>query len=72
MNPQTSAACQDAKDNGIQIFSIQVIDGDDNVLKGCASVITGKLRYYKITDATQLTAVFQEIAETVGSTRLTQ
>jgi len=43
-------ACKNAKDAGITIYTIQMIDGNDQLLKDCA---TSSDKYYKITSANQ-------------------
>lgn len=68
MDDRTEAACTSAKAAGIQIFSIRVIDGNRNLLRRCASA-TGM--YYEVSNASQLTPIFQQIAREISQIRLT-
>jgi Flp pilus assembly protein TadG len=68
MNQQTQAACTDAKGKGIRLYTIRVINGNGTLLRDCA---TSPSMYYNVTDASQLNPVFQEIAESIQSIRLT-
>jgi Flp pilus assembly protein TadG len=68
MDDRTEAACKNAKAAGIQIFSIRVIDGNRNLLRGCASD-TGM--YHEVSNASQLAPIFQQIAREISQIRLT-
>ena len=68
MDDRTEAACKNAKAAGIQVYSIRVIDGNRDLLRGCASD-TGM--YYEVSNASQLTPIFQQIAREISQIRLT-
>ncbi len=68
MDHRTEAACTSAKTAGIKIYSIRVIDGNRNLLRGCASE-TGM--YYEVSSASQLGPIFQQIAREISQIRLT-
>jgi len=68
INPKTRSACDDAKAAGIKIYTIRVIEGDRNLLKQCASEPE---MYREVSNASQLDAVFQQIAQEISQIRLT-
>lgn len=61
-------ACQAAREQGIVIYSVRVIQGNRQLLQDCAGP-TG--RYYEVSTASQMSAVFQDIARQIGAIRLT-
>ncbi len=68
INPKTRSACDDAKAAGIKIYTIRVIEGDRNLLQQCASEPD---MYREVSSASQLDAVFQQIAREISQIRLT-
>lgn len=64
---RTSAACANIKAKGIKIYSIRVIDGNATLLRNCAS---DPSMYYEVSDATQLTSVFNAIGTTIANLHL--
>jgi len=60
-------ACTNAKTAGITIYTIQVIDGNDQLLKDCASASD---KYFKITSANQLVTVFAQIGTNLARLRV--
>lgn len=69
IDTRTSLACTNAKAQGIVVYSVRVIEGNRTVLQNCAST-SGN--YYEVSNASQLTSVFENIANRIGSVRLTQ
>lgn len=69
MDERTRDACEEAKEAGITVITVRVIAGNRNLLRDCASAPD---LYYEVNQASQLTAAFREIAERIGSVRLTQ
>lgn len=69
IDDRTLRACRNAKDAGITVITVRVIAGNRNLLRDCAS---GPEHYYEVSQAAQLTAAFREIADRIGSVRLTQ
>jgi Flp pilus assembly protein TadG len=69
INNRTALACANAKAQGIVVYSVRVIEGNRNLLRNCAS---SPSNYYEVANAAQLTDVFENIANRIGSIRLTQ
>ena len=69
IDARTTLACQTAKDAGIRIYTVRVINGDRTLLQNCA---TNASMYYEVSSAAQLTPVFQQIAREISQVRLTQ
>jgi Flp pilus assembly protein TadG len=62
-------ACQNVKNAGIRLYTILVIDGNETLLKDCASEAGN---YYKITKAEDLVAVFESIATELTNLHLSK
>jgi Flp pilus assembly protein TadG len=60
-------ACTNAKTAGFTIYTIQVIDGNDQLLKACASSAD---KYFKIATANQLVTVFSQIGTSLSKLRV--
>jgi Flp pilus assembly protein TadG len=69
IDDRTKLACQSAKDAGIRVYTVRVIDGNRTLLQNCAS---SPGMYYEVSSASQLTPVFQQIAREISQIRLTQ
>jgi hypothetical protein len=68
IDPRARIACENAKTQGVTIFSIRVIEGNQQLLRDCSS---GPGFYYEVSNAAQLDPVFKSIAGRIGSIRLT-
>lgn len=68
IDARTTLACQTAKDAGIKVYTVRVINGDRTLLQNCA---TNTSMYYEVSSAAQLTPVFQQIAREISQVRLT-
>ncbi len=68
MDQRTEAACTNAKATGIKIYSIRVINGNSSLLRGCASE---PAMFFEVSNASQLTPIFQQIAREISQIRLT-
>lgn len=77
MNKDTQAMCdaiverpvpEAAKKMKIKLYTVLVIDGNQNLLKNCAS---NPSMFKKVNQASELEAVFRKIAEDIGTIRLT-
>lgn len=66
---RTQLACAHAKAQGIVVYSVRVIEGNRTLLRNCAS---SPSNYFEVSNASQLTDVFENIANRIGSIRLTQ
>jgi len=63
------AACTYVKSQGILVYTIRVVDGNEALLKSCA---TSPDMYYSVTDASQLTTVFDTIARQLSNLRVSK
>jgi len=68
IDARTKLACQAAKDQGITLFVVNIIEGDSTLLKDCASQTS---YYYNLTSASQLGDAMQDILKSIGKLRLT-
>lgn len=69
INERTKLACKAAKDLGITVYTIRVMEGNSTLLKECAS----KPEYfYDVTAASQLTSTLAKVFYSIQSTRLTK
>jgi hypothetical protein len=60
-------ACTNAKAAGITVYTIQMIDGNDSLLKSCAS---SSDKYFKITSSGQTATVFTQIGTNLSRLRV--
>lgn len=60
-------ACASAKNKGIQVYTIHLIDGNADILKSCASA---KENYFFVSQSSQLTPVFEKIAGSLSKLRI--
>lgn len=67
INARTKLACQNAKAADIEIFTINLVEGDSDVLRECASE---ESKYYAVKTASDLGDVFGEIASRIKTVRL--
>jgi Flp pilus assembly protein TadG len=62
IDARMTAACTNAKNAGIEIYTILVIQGTASLLQGCASNTPGTTdHYYNVTASSQLVSVFNQI-----------
>jgi Putative Flp pilus-assembly TadE/G-like/von Willebrand factor type A domain len=78
---RTRAACTTTKTAGITVVTIRVVEGNADLLKDCASRPTdrsdpfyrnGEALYHDVQNPADLTPIFQNLANQVLATRLTQ
>lgn len=69
IDARTTMACANAKAQGIVVYSVRVINGNSTMLRNCASA---PANFFQVSNAAQLTDVFESIADRIGSIRLTQ
>jgi hypothetical protein len=67
IDARTSLACTNAKAANIKIYTVRVIDGNASLLKACASKTS---RYYEVSQASELNAVFSSIAQNLARLRI--
>jgi Flp pilus assembly protein TadG len=69
IDPRTAAVCANIKAANIKIYTIRVIDGNQTLLRNCA---TKTDMYYEVTQASQLNGVFTAIAQKLANLRLSK
>lgn len=69
INQRTLLACQAAKDLGITVYTIRVMEGNSDMLKACASRPD---YFYDVTAASQLSSTLAKVFYSIQSTRLTK
>ncbi|MFP1129340.1 pilus assembly protein TadG-related protein [Asticcacaulis sp. W401b] len=69
INARTLLACQAAKDLGITVYTIRVMEGNSDMLKSCAS---RPEYFYDVTASSQLTSTLAKVFYSIQSTRLTK
>jgi Flp pilus assembly protein TadG len=69
IDARTATTCVNVKAANIRIYTILVIDGNETLLKNCAS---NNDMYYKITAANQLVDVFESIGTELASLHLSK
>jgi len=67
IDARTKLACDNIKQANIKIYAIRVIDGNDKLLRECA---TNPTMYFDVQDASQLNGVFSAIAQNLANLRL--
>jgi Flp pilus assembly protein TadG len=69
MNNRTQLACANIKASGVQIYTVRLIDGNENLLRDCA---TKPSMYYDVQNASQLSGVFGAIGSEIASLHLSK
>lgn len=69
IDDRMDAACTYVKAQGILVYTIRVMDGNEALLKSCA---TSPDMYYSVTNASQLTTVFNTIAQQLSNLRVSK
>ena len=69
IDARTALACQAAKDKGITVFVVRVMEGNSSMLKTCASKT---IYYYDLKSASQLNATMADIFMRIGKLRIVQ
>jgi Flp pilus assembly protein TadG len=67
IDARTEKVCTNAKAANIRIYTVRVIDGNQTLLKNCA---TKPDMYYEVTQASQLNSVFSAIAQSLANLRI--
>ncbi len=68
IDTNTTDTCTAMKTGGVTVFTIRVIDGNDTLLKNCASSTE---YYYDVSDPSALASVFSKILTQITKLRLT-
>ncbi len=69
VDARTKLACANIKADGINLYTIRVMDGNASMLRDCASRTD---MYYEVKQASDLSPVFKAIASEISQVRLTQ
>ena len=65
MDNDMRSLCRDARSSDVRIFTVRVVEGNDSLLRDCAS---DPVDFYQVNDADELEAVFRAIAGKIGET----
>ncbi len=69
IDARTALACTNAKNAGITVFVVKVIEGNSDMLRACASRPD---YFYDLTSAAQINTALSAVFEAIKKTRLTQ
>jgi Flp pilus assembly protein TadG len=69
IDARTQKACDNAKADKIQVYTVRVIQGNASLLRGCAS---NPNMYYEVSQASQLNSVFDSIAQKLANLRISK
>jgi Flp pilus assembly protein TadG len=69
IDQRTLEACTSAKAKGLTLFVIRLIDGNATLLQSCASASEN---YFDVSDATQLTPLFENISTQLNKLRISK
>lgn len=69
IDARTTLICKNIKTSGVKVYSVRVIDGNSSLIQSCA---TEAGMYYSVSNASQLTTVFQSIAQALSNLRISQ
>jgi Flp pilus assembly protein TadG len=69
IDSRTRTTCANIKAANIKIYTVRVIDGNVELLRGCA---TNSSMYYDVQQASQLNSVFSAIAQNLANLRIAQ
>jgi Mg-chelatase subunit ChlD/Flp pilus assembly pilin Flp len=67
INARTTLACQAAKDAGVVVYTVRLMEGNASLLSGCA---TSTDTYYDINNLSELVPAFQAIGQELSQLRL--
>lgn len=67
IDARTEKVCTNAKAANIKVYTVRVIDGNANLLRGCA---TKPDMFYDVDEAVQLNSVFASIAQNLANLRI--
>ncbi len=69
IDDRTQKVCENIKSANIKVYTVRVIDGNATLLSNCAS---RPEMYYDVQSASQLNAVFTDIAQNLASLRISR
>lgn len=68
IDDRTELVCRDVKEKEIQVYTVRVIAGNADLLRGCATTTD---MYKQVESATELAPLFRELAKKIAGIRLT-
>jgi Flp pilus assembly protein TadG len=69
IDKRMAEVCKNIKTDGVVLYTVRVINGNADALRSCASSAT---HYYNITNAADMTPVFQQIATSLSKLRISK
>lgn len=69
MDTRTRLACRAAKAEGITVYAVRVVDGNENLIRDCAS---DPSKYFDVQQVDQLLPTFKAMATDIAKLRLAQ
>lgn len=69
IDKRTEAACANIKKDGIKVYTVRVIEGNQSLLRNCA---TSSNMYFEVSQASQLNAVFKSIADSLATLHISK
>ncbi len=69
IDKRTEAACANIKKDGIKVYTVRVIEGNQSLLRSCA---TASNMYFEVSQASQLNAVFKSIADSLATLHISK
>jgi Flp pilus assembly protein TadG len=66
---RTEAACANVKKDGIKLYTVRVIAGNQSLLRNCASAPN---MYFEVSQASQLNAVFKSISDSLATLHISK
>jgi len=69
VDSRTALACENIKDAGIKIYTVRLINGNENLLRDCASKAN---MYYDAQNAAALSGIFNAIGSEIASLHLSK
>jgi len=69
IDARMAAACTAVKADGIMLYTVRLMQGNETLLRNCAS---DPSMYYSVTAASQLDSVFASIAQAISNLRVSQ
>jgi hypothetical protein len=64
IDKRSEAVCANMKKDGIKLYTVRVIEGNQTLLRNCASAPN---MYFEVSQASQLNAVFKSIADSLAT-----
>jgi len=69
IDARTQLACQAARDSSIVVYTVRLMEGNEDLLRNCAS---SDDNYYDVEQSADLVPAFQAIGEKISQLRLSQ